>query len=155
MADKENKFNFEGNDWLYSSRFYRIWSNMKTRCYNNKIPDYDRYGGRGITVCDEWLKFGNFFDDMYGSYELAYMEDINISLDRIDNSKGYSKNNCKWSSKTEQANNRRSSHFVEYNGKRQTLAQWAKEIGIRCGTLNQRYFCYKWPVEKCLTYNKK
>lgn len=82
-------------------RLYYIWYSMIHRCTNDKSPAYKDYGGRGITVCEEWLDVKNFIEDMYPSY----ME--GLSLDRIDNDKGYSLDNCRWVDASTQAINRR------------------------------------------------
>jgi len=92
------------------NRIYNIWLGMKQRCNYKKAINYKNYGGRGIKVCERWKKFENFFEDMDKSYKIHLKEfgKINTSLDRIDNEKGYSKENCKWSTKTEQYFNSRS-----------------------------------------------
>lgn len=83
-----------------ASRTYNSWANMLQRCTNKKRPDFADYGGRGILVCDDWLTFKHFLNDM-GERPLG------TSIDRKDNDKGYCKDNCKWSSDFEQARNRR------------------------------------------------
>lgn len=86
---------------MKGTRPYRIWAKLKSRCNNPNEVNYERYGGRGITVCDEWMKFDNFWKDMKVTYE------DNLSIDRINNNDGYYKENCKWSTPKEQAANRR------------------------------------------------
>jgi len=88
--------------------FYHIWKSMTQRCNNPNHQFYNYYGGRGIKVCDEWLEFKNFMNDMYKSYQLhkeEYKEDTEI--DRIDCNQGYNKNNCKWVTRIENMNNTR------------------------------------------------
>ena len=94
---------------MRNTKFYRIWVNMKARCLNKNSKCYKDYGGRGITVCEEWLDFNNFKDDMYESY-LKHVEEFGekqTTLDRIDNNRNYCKENCKWSTCKEQIANRR------------------------------------------------
>lgn len=98
---------------------YRTWSNMLTRCRNPENKGYKDYGGRGITVDPTWLKFENFYRDMGERPE-------GTSLDRRDNNEGYSKENCKWSTKKEQARNRRSSALYTIGAETKTLAEWCE-----------------------------
>lgn len=114
-------------------RIYDIWNMLKQRCLNKKNPNYLNYGGRGIAVCSEWLTFKSFYDWSINSGYKA-----NLTIERIDNDLGYSPSNCKWATRLEQANNTRRNLIVEYKGKRQTLSQWAREVGIDKGTLLYR-----------------
>lgn len=102
---------------------------MKNRCNNPHDNSYARYGGRGITVCEEWMDKKNghkrFLD---WSVNNGY--GINLSIDRIDNDKGYSPDNCRWATPLQQANNRRICNYVTINGVTKTGTQWAREIGI-------------------------
>ena len=120
------------------TRTYSIWTNMKTRCRT-----HIDYAGRGIKVCDEWLKFDNFLADMGVSPD-------NMSLDRIDVNGNYEKANCRWVTHKEQMNNTRSNVFIDWNGKTQTIPQWAEEIGMQSETLRAR-LKYGWSVEDALT----
>ena len=87
---------------------YRIWCNMKTRCTNPNVEHYKNYGGRGITICKQWLEsFEQFYKDMGKRPE-------GKTLDRIDNNKGYEPSNCKWSTYSEQARNRRNRYEENY-----------------------------------------
>lgn len=117
---------------------WQQWSNMMQRCGNPRHRDYHSYGGRGITVCERWSGedgFENFLLDMGERPPSS-------SLDRINNNEGYSPQNCRWASRQEQQNNMRSNHWIEHDGERHTLAQWARIKGvnytafshlIRCG----------------------
>jgi hypothetical protein len=137
---------------LYNTPIYRSWYNMKSRCNNPNYLNYHLWGGRGITYNKKWESFLGFYEDMYQLYteHSEKFGENNTSLDRIDNDKGYSKSNCRWATKRVQANNRRTSKILEFNGKKQTLAQWARELKIKSSTLRQRIYCYKWSVEKAL-----
>ena len=122
------------------------WYHMLGRCYDVNNPQYIGYGKRGIDVSEEWKNnFDNFSNDMITSYKNG------LTIDRIDNDKGYSLNNCKWSTYKEQASNRRSNTNITINGIAKTLTQWAEELGLKSSTVRQRYYVYKWDINKCLT----
>lgn len=129
------------------SRLYNIWIGIKDRCNNETNGMYYLYGARGISVCEEWEHdFQAFFD---WSMANGYRE--GLSLDRRDNYGPYSPENCRWATQKEQQNNRRNNRVVEHNGKSQTIAAWAEEIGINYGTLYKRVVLLGWDLERALT----
>lgn len=129
---------------LKDSLTYKSWSEAKSRCLNPSHSAYKDYGGRGITVCDRWLEsFENFYEDMGDRPN-------NMTIDRINNNLGYSKENCRWATWEEQANNRRNNRLIELNGKTQNLTQWIKELGISTSTVRSR-LRIGWSIEKALT----
>lgn len=133
------------------TRLYCVWQAMKSRCYNPNNKRYDKYGGRGIIVCDEWLHDYKAFKKW--SYENGYNDQtdgLHCSIDRIDNDKGYSPNNCRWVTMFVQANNTRRNHIIEYNGESHTLAEWSRIVGIDYKVLSSRINRYNWPIEKAL-----
>lgn len=107
---------------MYGTKVYRVWGAMIQRCRNPKDPHYDRYGGRGIQVADEWLDFKRFYDDMG--------EPCGLTLERIDNEQGYSKSNCKWATRKEQTRNRHNTLTYEYDGCKLTLDEWSERLGV-------------------------
>lgn len=129
---------------LSLSREHKSWESMIHRCTNKNAANYAMYGGRGITVCEEWLQFENFYRDM-GERPNGH------SLDRINNNLGYFKDNCRWASTVEQLNNRRNNHLITFCNKTQTLSQWAREIGLKPKTLSARINDEGWSIEKALT----
>ena len=103
---------------LHDTRLYATWQNMKERCRNPKNNNYHNYGGRGITVCEEWKNsFQSFYD-----WAMSNGYSDNLTLDRIDVNGNYCPNNCRWSTKKFQANNTRRNIYITYNKKTQTLA---------------------------------
>ena len=131
------------------SRLYMVWVGMKTRCFNKNVPNYSDYGGRGITVCDEWMDFETF---RKWSVENGY--DYNApphecTLDRINVNGNYEPDNCRWANALTQSNNKRNNKIVSYKGEEHTVAEWAKIKGIRIATLWRRLDS-GWPVEKAM-----
>lgn len=117
------------------TRLYTTWLGMKQRCYDENTETYARYGSKGIKVCDDWINDYPAFAEW--ARNNGYSDDLTI--ERIDVYSNYSPSNCTWISHSEQANNRRSTIWVEWDGKRQNLKQWSKELGISYGALNSRY----------------
>jgi hypothetical protein len=123
---------------------YQSWRHIFQRCYNPKHNAYNRYGGRGIKVCDRWLEsYENFLLDM-GE------RPIGMYLDRIDNNGDYTPENCRWATPKEQARNKRNNHLLTYNGETRCLAEWAEITGIHPQTLINR-IRNGWDVPKALT----
>lgn len=111
---------------------YNVWSAMKDRCLNPNCSHYKNYGGRGITVCDRWLRYANFIADM------GHRPSSKYTLERIDNDGNYEPQNCRWVTRGAQARNMRSNVLIEHNGKKQCLMDWSKETGISYFTLRSR-----------------
>lgn len=122
---------------------YYVWANIKNRCCNPSNSSYPQYGGRGIEMCTEWKNsFEAFLADM------GERPSSKHSIDRIDNSKGYSKDNCRWATRTEQNNNKRDNRIIFYKGREQTLAQWCRELGLNYKKVYERITGYHWAIEK-------
>lgn len=117
------------------TRLYTIYHGMKQRCYNPNNPRYKNYGYRGIGICDEWLT--DFMSFYRWSANNGYSD--NLTIDRIDNTKGYSPDNCRWITNAEQQNNKRTNVYINVDDEKKTVAQWAKEKGINPKTLSERY----------------
>ena len=116
---------------------------MKHRCFNSRNRKYAIYGGRGITVCERWLTYENFLADM-GEPPPG------MSIDRIDNDKGYEPGNCRWATKETQRRNQRRCRRVTFDGRAQTLAEWAEELGFSLQVLQDRER-RGWSVERAFT----
>lgn len=128
---------------MYGTRPYRIWSSMLTRCNNPKSKSYKDYGGRGIKVCKKWLSFMGFWEDVKKGYS------DKLTIDRINNDGNYSKENCRWVTRTKQGNNKKNNVYLTFNGERKTVAQWITKIGINKQTLWAR-INRGWSIEKAL-----
>lgn len=125
-------------------RLYHIWRGMKDRCFNPSSKNYELYGGKGIKVCNEWLEFPAF---MEWSISHGYTDEL--SIDRINGNGDYCPENCRWATAIEQSNNRYTNKYIEFNGKRLSYSQWARETGLHKNTIRMRILS-GWSVEDCL-----
>ena len=124
---------------LSKTKIYKVWRNMKTRCYNSNNKKYKDYGARGITVCDEWKD--NFLAFYEWSINNGYKEELpctECTLDRINNDEGYFPNNCRWTTFTVQANNKRKNVFIIYNGEKDTIHNWCRKLNLNYETVRGR-----------------
>lgn len=124
---------------------YLTWYAMLDRCYNEKNVAYHRYGGRGITVCDEWRESLEAFHRDMGD-----RPSINHSIDRKDNDKGYSKENCRWATSQEQAANRERSLYFEYNGERKLLIDWCRILNLKYSLIYYRIKVLNWEFHEAI-----
>lgn len=133
-----------GNDSIESKRLYRIWIGMKSRCYNPNANTYEDYGGRGITICDEWKDDFQLFYDW--SIKNGYAN--TLTIDRIDTNLGYSPDNCRWVTMKEQSNNTRKNLEIEYNGETHTFSEWMDILKLNSSTIYTRIHLLGWSIEK-------
>ena len=135
------KHGFGSRDYLgIKRRFYDRWQYMITRCFNENRIDWKNYGGRGITVSEEWRDFKKFKRDMYDAFikHLAKHGLKNTTLDRMDVQKEYSKGNCRWATKVVQSRNRRGTMVAKYNGESQPLWRIVELTGRTYQTISSR-----------------
>lgn len=135
---------------LSNSKLYKVWGGIKERCLNKNNKSYKNYGGRGITVCKEWL------DDFMSFYQWAIINGYknNLSIDRIDVNGNYEPSNCRWITQKQQCNNTRVNVTIIFNNEIHTLSQWAEITGISYSALRHR-IQRNWTVEKALTTPQK
>lgn len=121
---------------MCGTRIYRTYNHMKDRCVSSTNKDYRFYGGRGITVCDEWLGENGFIN--FCSWALSNGYADNLTLDRKDSDGNYEPSNCRWITIQEQQRNRRDNIKYTYNGETLCLSEWARRYGIKVETLRKR-----------------
>ena len=114
-------------------RIYRIWLSMRQRCNYQQGREYHNYGGKGVSVCEEWSDFQSFYEWAIAN---CYRDDLTI--DRKDGTKGYSPENCRWATMKEQQNNRSNNIRISINGEEKTISEWSKITGISRSTLEWR-----------------
>ena len=115
------------------TNLYQVWQCMKDRCFNPNHVQYKDYGGRGITVCDEWSD-----PDAFCEWALSNGYSKGLSIDRIDVNGNYEPSNCRWATQKEQCRNRRNNAVLEYNGEKHCLTEWAEIVGTKASTLATR-----------------
>lgn len=138
FAEKLNKKHGKSRSKLYS-----VWGHMKQRCYNPNNPAYRIYGAENKIICEDWQTFEGFEK---WAIEHGYKE--NLQIERIDNTKGYFPENCKWATRKEQSNNRRTSRMITYRGRTQTLQMWVDELHLNYAMVYNRIFVLNWSVDK-------
>jgi hypothetical protein len=127
-----------------SSRTYAVWRALKQRCTNPKNKGFNNYGGRGITLCSSWHDFSNFLKDMGEAPPGRCIE-------RLDNNKGYYRENCAWKTYTDQNRNKRDNRILRHKGKAMCLSQWSEETGLKSITILHRIDYLGWNVGKALS----
>lgn len=126
------------------TRLYRIWKGMMTRCTNPTDRNFQKYGARGIAVCDRWKSFESFYEDMADGYA------DHLTLDRIDAKGNYEPGNCRWATQIEQQRNRTNNRLITYQGATKSLAEWCEQLGLSYRVVIQR-LGYGWSVERAFT----
>lgn len=132
------------------TRLYKIYKGLIQRCYSPSNPAYENYGNRGIKISEEWLDKEKGFINFYNwAMQNGYKD--NLSIDRINNNGNYEPDNCRWATEKEQSNNRRTNHYITYNGETHTLKEWSEILNVSYSMLSHR-FQRKWDIEKALFF---
>lgn len=133
---------------LEKQPLYCTWKNMKKRCNNPNATEYKNYGGRGISVCEEWSKdFQNFYD-----WAINNGWTKELTIDRIDTNGNYCPENCRWADVKTQMNNMTKNHYIEYNGDTYTLSTLSEHLNIPYNIVRYRLSNCKWTVEQLINY---
>ena len=132
---------------MSQTRLYRTWAGIKARCYYTSQPAYKSYGARGIKMCDEWLH--SF--DAFAKWALSNGYQDDLTIERIDNDKGYNPDNCKWIGLGEQANNRHSNIKITYKGDTRNLSEWCKIYGKDYYLVHNRMYKLGWDFERAIS----
>ena len=141
---KERTSKAKSKHRLSNSRIYNIWTFMKNRCFNKKSNRYKDWGGRGITVCNEWLDFNCFYEWAINN---GYKE--GLTIDRINNMGIYEPNNCQWVTPKEQARNTRKNRFFTYKGETHCVSEWCEILDINYNTFFSRLL-RGWDIDKII-----
>jgi hypothetical protein len=142
---KKRFYSFAYKHGFHKTRLYHTWANMKRRCLKKGSENYDNYGGRGITLCKEWLDFIPFRD-----WALAHGYQDNLTIDRINNDDGYYPENCRWVDHAVQNRNTSRNRYLTFNGETMTVMDWSKRINISYSSIQNR-LSLGWDVERVLT----
>lgn len=134
---------------LSSSRLYKIWANIRSRCSNPNAQSYEVYGGRGIQICDEWKDFEAFY-----RWAVAHGYHDDLTIDRIDNDAGYFPDNCRWITQKQQCRNKRNNHLLTFRGETLCISEWADRLGLTPGALLSR-IRRGWSVDEALSTPSK
>lgn len=129
---------------MRNSKTYKIWCGVLSRCRTPSASGYANYGGRGISVCERWMSFENFFADMGECPDGG-------SIDRIDTNGNYEPGNCRWADRKTQNRNQRDIPRYEFDGQKKCIAEWADSTGIPSACLRNRIVNYGWDVSRALT----
>lgn len=132
---------------MAGNHLYSSWHSMKQRCLNPNAKVYKHYGGRGITICSEWMEFESFMN-----WALSHGYSENLTIERIDVNGNYEPNNCTWATTKAQSRNRRNNVILEYNGKKMCMEDWAISLGISSASMRKRL--KNWPLGRALTEPK-
>ena len=148
--EKNHAYKHGGRFLDKPERLYTVWRIMRSRCRCASDKDYPRYGGRGISVCEEWEDYA-----VFRAWAVANGYDANApkgqcTLERIDVDGNYCPENCRWATAKEQGNNRRNNVRLEYQGVIHTLPEWAEILNIPCSTLRNRY-AHGWEINRMLS----
>lgn len=146
-TDRTGKNNPNYKHGLKNTRLFRIWSNMKNRCNNPNCDVFHRYGGRGITVCDEWKNdFQAFYD-----WSITHGYSDELTLDRKDNDGNYCPENCRWATFKTQANNTSRCRLITINGETKSMHEWCEITGVNYNTARDRINRGHWDPIKAVT----
>lgn len=143
MKDLKGANNPNYSHGMCISGEYNSWAAMKSRCLNPHSRNFSNYGGRGISICERWLEFENFFDDMGRKPSPRH------TIDRKNNDGNYEPDNCKWATNSEQQSNKRNNRLLSCGGRTQTRTQWERELEMNTSTMDYR-IARGWSDEKII-----
>lgn len=139
-------FNNRETHGLRDHKLYNVYNNMIARCYNEKFKYYYRYGGRGISICKEWLyEFICFYN-----WAISSGWEDGLEIERVNNDGNYEPSNCKWVTRKQNVRNRNNTSMIEISGNKVPLAEVAEKLGLKYSTLWQRIYKLKWPIERAI-----